>query len=281
MAGLNPIVKQMINDRTEQNQPYDKRIVHEILQQITLAGLYRGGFFSKAAFYGGTCLRLFHGLQRFSEDLDFSLLEPDQEFDLSHYFDAILTEFKAYGCEAEIRKKKKTALTAIESAFLKSNTSLYSLEADIQGKVTIKVEVDTNPPSGFSTTPLALLEPFTFMVNCYTLPDLYAGKMSALFYRQWQNRVKGRDWFDFIWYVRRNTPLNLQHFNTRAQEQSPEFYTEPFTPESFLQALQERIVSTDIESAKEDVRPFVRDSVELEAWSKEFFLQLVDRVRFL
>ncbi|MCL1847319.1 MAG: nucleotidyl transferase AbiEii/AbiGii toxin family protein [Coriobacteriia bacterium] len=280
MSQLNPIIQQMIDDRTVSGQPYDRRMIHEILQQIVLAGLYRGGFFSKAAFYGGTCLRLFHGLQRFSEDLDFSLLEPDASFDLSAYFDTILTELSAYGCESEIRKKKKTRLTAVESAFLKSDTATYNLEANILGKVTIKIEVDTNPPGDFSVEPLALLEPFTFLVNCYTLPDLYAGKMSALFYRQWQSRVKGRDWYDFVWYVRRNVALDLVHFNTRAQEQSPDVFSGPFSQEGFLQAFREKIESTDIDAARAEVRPFVRDSLELEAWSKDFFLQLVDRIRF-
>jgi len=281
MAELSPIIQQMIDDQTKQEQGVDKRIIHEVLQQIVLAGLYRGGFFSKAAFYGGTCLRLFHDLQRFSEDLDFSLLAPDPTFDLTEYFDAILTELDSFGCKAEISKKIKTQQTAVESAFLKSDTALYSLEANIAGNVTIKIEVDTNPPGGFSVEPLPLLAPYTFMVDCYTLPDLYAGKMSALFYRKWKNRVKGRDWYDFIWYVRRNVALNLKHFNIRAQEQSPGSFTGPFTPESFLQALREKIAATDIEAAKEEVRPFLRDSLELDAWSEDLFLQLVDKVRFL
>ncbi|MCL2881609.1 MAG: nucleotidyl transferase AbiEii/AbiGii toxin family protein [Coriobacteriia bacterium] len=281
MAELSPIVQQMIDDQTKQGQSADKRVIHEVLQQIVLAGLYRGDFFSKAAFYGGTCLRLFHGLQRFSEDLEFSLLAPDPAFDLTEYFDAILAELDSFGCVAEISKKIKTQQTAVESAFLKSDTALYSLEANLAEKVTIKIEVDTNPPGGFSIEPLPLLEPYTFMVDCYTLPDLYAGKMSALFYRTWKNRVKGRDWYDFIWYVRRNVALNLEHFNIRAQEQSPESFTGPFTPESFLQALREKIATTDIEATKEEVRPFLRDSLELDAWSEDFFLQLVDKVRFL
>jgi predicted nucleotidyltransferase component of viral defense system len=281
MAELNPLIKQMINDRSTVRQVADKRVLHEVLQHIALAGLYRGGFFDKAVFYGGTCLRLFHGLQRFSEDMDFSLLAPDEAFDLTAYFDAIISEFHTYSCDAEIRKKKKTRQTAIDSAFLKSDTALYSLEADVQGKVTIKIEVDTNPPGGFKTEPLPLLEPFTFMVNCFALPSLYAGKMCALLYRQWRTRVKGRDWYDFIWYVRRDIALDLTHFNIRAQTQKPERFAGPFTQEGFLQALREKIAATDIDAAKEEVRPFVSDELELQAWSKDFFYQLAEKVRFL
>jgi predicted nucleotidyltransferase component of viral defense system len=280
VAELSPIIKQMISDRTVVGQPQDKRVLQEVLQQIILAGLYRGGFFRKAAFYGGTCLRLFYGLQRFSEDMDFSLLVPDSGFSLAGYFDAILTELSAYGCDAAISAKTKTTTTAIESAFLKADTALYNLEADIQGKVTVKIEVDTNPPSGFTVEPLVLLEPFSFLVNCYSLPDLYAGKMSAVMYRKWQNRVKGRDWYDFVWYVRRNVALNLDHFNTRAREQSLEAEIEPFTQAGFLNALREKIEGTDISAAKEEVRPFVRDSLELEPWSRDFFLQLMDKIIF-
>lgn len=57
--------------------------------KVILSGLYNGGFFDVAAFYGGTCLRIFHGLQRFSEDMDFSLLAPDEDFDFERYFQPI------------------------------------------------------------------------------------------------------------------------------------------------------------------------------------------------
>ena len=71
-----------------------KNALHEVMQQIALAGLYRGGFFEHAAFYGGTCLRIFHQLQRFSEDMDFSLLQPNMEFKLENYFTPIFRKYK-------------------------------------------------------------------------------------------------------------------------------------------------------------------------------------------
>jgi predicted nucleotidyltransferase component of viral defense system len=277
---MDQIIKQMIEERAGADGTIDKRVVHEVLQQVVLAGLYRSDFFDKAAFYGGTCLRLFHGMPRFSEDLDFSLLCSDPDFDLSAYFDAIIAEFTAYGCEAEIRKKKKSQLTFVESAFLKSNTSVYALEADLQGKITIKIEVDTDPPGGFTTEALPLLTPYTFLTPCYTLPDLYAGKMSALMYRKWQNRVKGRDWYDFMWYVRHGVRLNLEHFSIRAMQTNPEI-TEPFTQETFLEAVRDKIIKTDINAAREEVRPFVRDERELSDWSQEFFIIQCDHIRFL
>jgi predicted nucleotidyltransferase component of viral defense system len=174
------------------------------MQQIALAGLYRGGFFNKAAFYGGSCLRIFHQLQRFSEDMDFSLLQPDVHFELDNYFEPITAEFKALGREVVINKKEKKKQTNVESAFLKEDTAIYNLQFRTEQTVKIKIEVDVNPPTGFNCEHKLLLLPFSFMTRCYSLPDLYAGKMHALLFRNRKARVKGRDWYDFEWYVRNN-----------------------------------------------------------------------------
>ena len=277
---MDQIIRSMIEDRLREDSFRNNRVVHEVLQQVVLAGLYRSGFFERAAFYGGTCLRLFHGLDRFSEDLVFSLYKSDPGFDLSAYFETTLAELSAYGCEAEIRKKKKTQQTPVESAFLKADTSVYTLETERQGKITIKIEVDTDPPGGFSSEPLSLVAPFTFLTPCYVLPDLYAGKMSALMYRQWKNRVKGRDWYDFAWYVRKGIKLNLDHFNRRAMQGNPEI-TKTFTQKTFLEAVQKKIETTDIAAAKEEVLPFLRDRKTVEDWSQEYFLIQSEHIRFL
>jgi len=277
---MDSIIQSMIESRSTESGIHDKRVVHEVLQQVTLAGLYRSGFFDKAAFYGGTCLRLFHGLDRFSEDMDFSLLRQDPDFELADYFKAVISEFAMAGCRVEIRKKKKAQETPIESAFLKSDTSIYSLETDLRGTISIKIEVDTNPPGGFSTEALSLVTPFTFLTPCYTLPDLYAGKMHALMFRRWRNRIKGRDWYDFAWYVRQGVRLNLDHLNARVAQSNPEENT-PFTQETFLSAMQDMIENTDIEMVKHEVRPFLRDSSVLTVWDKKYFLIQCNHIRFL
>ena len=169
----------------------------EVMQQVALAGLQRGGFFEKAAFYGGTCLRIFHGRGRFSEGLDFSLLKPDDNFNIENYFSAIIMEFKTLGREVTITKKDKKNFGKIESAFLKDSTHVYNLSFQTEKSYKIKIEVDTQPPLGFSTEQKLLLHPFSFMTRCITLPGLFAGKMYALIFRAWGNRVKGRDWYDF------------------------------------------------------------------------------------
>jgi predicted nucleotidyltransferase component of viral defense system len=251
---------------------------HEVMQQIVLAGLYRGGFFNKAAFYGGTCLRIFYGVQRFSEDLDFSLLTKNTSFQLEDYFTSIQEEFKSLGREVIITKKEKKTQTNVESAFLKDDTSVYNLQFTTERRIKIKIEVDINPPTGFGTEYKLLLLPFSFMVRCYSLPDLYAGKIHAMLFRNWKNRVKGRDWYDFEWYVRNNTPLNLEHFYQRATQSGSVFSGEQ-TLEHLRQLLKDKIQNTNIEMVKNDVSPFIKNQDELKIWSTGYFLQLVDMIR--
>lgn len=250
--------------------------LHEVMQQITLAGLYHSGFFDKAAFYGGTCLRIFHGVERFSEDMDFSLLKPDETFTLEEYFVPITNEFKALGRDVVINRKIKKSLSGIESAFLKDDTAIYDLQFKSEHNIKIKVEVDINPPLGFTTESKLLLLPSSFMTRCYTLPDLYAGKMHALLFRNWKNRVKGRDWYDFEWYVRNGVKLDFVHL----QERIREFNGTEMNKEQFLKALKERLSSTDIRKVKQDVQPFIKHQEGLEIWSNDYFVQLADMIIF-
>ena len=248
----------------------------EVIQQITLAGMYRGGFFDRAAFYGGTCLRIFHGLKRFSEDLDFTLIKKDPTFNIEDYFPAIISEFKALGREVEITKKDKKNFGKVESAFLKDNTHIFNLSFQTEKSYKIKIEIDTDPPLGFQTEPKLLLEPFSFMTRCLALPDLYAGKMHALIFRSWGNRVKGRDWYDFEWYVRKGVKLNFNHLRMR----SLEFNGIDFTKDEFIKLLKQRLKDTDIELVKNDVRPYIMDLKDLDIWSNDYFLQLADLIKF-
>lgn len=252
--------------------------VHEVMQQVALGGLYNGGFFNKAAFYGGTCLRIFHGLDRFSEDMDFSLLAADPAFRLDPYFDAITAEFAALGQSIDITTKEKTAQSTIQSAFLKSDTAQYDIHLGRDRKIKIKIEVDTTPPLGFSTEQKLLLQPFSFYTNCFTLPDLYAGKMHALIYRSWKNRVKGRDWYDFEWYVRKNVTMDFKHFCERAYQFGSEAQGS-LTPDRFRAILKDRIRKADIRQVKEDVAPFIKDQGRLHIWSTKYFLQLADMMK--
>ena len=258
---------------TEQER---RNAIFEVNQQVILAGLYNGGFFDVAAFYGGTCLRIFHGLQRFSEDMDFSLLVSDDKFDFMKYFQPIIDEFAIVGREVEIKKKDKKGFGKVESAFLKDNTDVYDVSFQTDKSIKIKIEVDTQPPLNFRTEQKLLLQPHSFMTRCFTLPDLFAGKIHALVYRGWKNRVKGRDWYDFEWYVRHNVPLDFAHLAERVRQ----FNNEEIGREAFMAQLKDRLASTNINQVKSDVLPFVRNPKELDIWSNNYFVQLADMMKF-
>jgi predicted nucleotidyltransferase component of viral defense system len=228
-------------------------------------------------------LRIFYDLDRFSEDLDFSLLTADENFSLEPYFKALKVEFESLGIDIDITQKENKSQTPIESAFLKSDTTMHILSLDtkkllknspVKQQIKIKFEVDTNPPLGFNTEAKLLLQPFSFYTPCYVIEDLFAGKMHALLFRAWKQRVKGRDWYDFEWYVKNGYALNLEHLSIRARESGHLGKNESFTKESLLLLLEKKIASLDMEMVKVDIRRFIKDDKVLDIWSVEYFMSL-------
>lgn len=272
---MQALFEQMLSRYPIDSADARRNATYEVMQQVVLSGLYRGGFFGEAAFYGGTCLRIFHGLERFSEDMDFTLLHKDEGFSLERYFPYIIDECRLLGREVEITKKDKRNFGKVESAFLKDNTDVYNLSFSTEKSLKIKIEVDTQPPLEFDTEERLLLQPFSFMTRCLTLPNLFAGKMHALVFRQWKNRVKGRDWYDFEWYVRNGIPLNFRHL----QERIREFNGMEMDRDQFVEILKERLASADINQVKNDVRPFLKNSHDLDIWSNDYFAQLAGMIK--
>jgi predicted nucleotidyltransferase component of viral defense system len=281
----------MIREWLDSYQPKDKeealRALREIMQEIALAGLYRAGFFEKAAFYGGTALRIFYDLDRFSEDLDFSLLEADPGFSLDRYLDSVRKEFDSAGMQVSIKEKEKTNKTNIESAFLKSETVWKELVLesivpqnglDQKANIKIKLEVDTRPPLGFETEEKLLLRPFSFYVKCFTISDLFAGKMHALLFRKWKDNVKGRDWYDLEWYIRKGVPLDLHHFLMRARD-SGDWEKPGITEKEFRELLRHKIDTVDFNRVKADISPFISHPEALDIWSARYFDDLVKQLK--
>lgn len=271
---MNELYEKMLSAYDQSTDTARRNAVYEVSQQIVLAGLADGGFFDKAAFYGGTCLRIFHGLNRFSEDMDFTLLKEDNSFYFEHYFQPIIDQFALVGRKVEINKKEKKSFGKVESAFLKDNTDVYDLSFQTEKSIRVKIEVDTIPPLKFTTEQRLLLQPKSFMTRCVTLPDLFAGKMHALAFRVWKNRIKGRDWYDFEWYVRNGIPLDWNHL----QERIRQFNGQEMTLGEFKTTLRERLSGTDINRVKEDVLPFLNNPGELDIWSNDYFLLLADQM---
>ena len=284
------IIEQMLLKYEIKSEDELINALKEIFQEITLLGLYRGGFFQKAAFYGGTALRIIYGLDRFSEDLDFSLLKKDPTFNIDDYFSYIIDEFESLGIKMTLTKKSKSQKSNIESAFLKNNTSIYTLniKADnlsniLDGihsgkKIKIKLEIDINPPLKFQIQAYTLLLPTTFNIIAMTLPSLYAGKLHALLFRNWKTRVKGRDWYDFEWYIKRGVKVNLEHLQERMIESGDIDRNDLLTKEKLKALLKDKIDTLDIQKAKQEVQVFIKDHSVLDFWSKEYFYLLVDRM---
>lgn len=263
--------------------------LREILQEIALLGLWRSKFFEKAAFYGGTALRILYGLDRFSEDLDFSLLSPMKKFDLSSYSDALQKELAAFGFDVWVDIRRKSSRNAIQSAFMKANTIKQLLVIQIadtlvqtvhrEQTLKIKLEVDTDPPSGFDTETRFVLLPIPFSVRTYKLPDLFAGKMHAVLCRRWKNRSKGRDWYDLVWYAANHPQLNLAHLEQRMRQSDDWSETGRLLPDKFKMLINNAIDDLHVDQVRKEVEPFVKHPENLEVWSRRFFREVVSRIQ--
>lgn len=283
---MNDVLSTLVARRNPRSfEEYD-RALREVAQEFMLLGLWRGKFFEKAAFYGGTALRLLYGLDRFSEGLDFSLLNPDPEFRFDPYLDAISRELTALGLDVELERRDKE--TSIESAFLRINTKKAlvrigvpaALSASIAGNrlIRVKFEADVDPPPGFGTEVRLLSEPSPIGIRAYTGPSMFAGKFHALLARSWKNRVKGRDWYDLVFFVGRRIPLDLGYLQSRLTA-SGLWPGGAMSADDARALLHRKIDTLDVDAAREDVSRFVPVPSDLDLWSREFFHQIADTVQ--
>lgn len=288
---MNSVVTDMLREAQPRSIDEHVRTLREILQQVALLGLWRGGFFQRAAFYGGTALRLLHGSDRFSEDLDFSLLAPDAAFSFEGHVTRLREELTAFGFDLRVEVQKPAAESAIRSAFLKGGTReqmlVLSAGAELvrmipQGQVLkIKLEIDTDPPPGFETELRYIFRPVPFAVRVYALPDLLAGKVHAVLCRAWKNRVKGRDWYDLAWYAGHAPRLRLSHLECRMRQSGHWTDTRPLDELAWRGLMEARIASLDIRQARDEVARFVVDPRSLEVWSHDFFRAAVQEIVLL
>lgn len=284
---MNQAVRDMLERYDCRSAGSYENALREIFQELALLGLWRGKFFEHAAFYGGTALRILHGLDRFSEDIDFSLLTPDENFNLSPYCAFIERELEAWGFPVKVEVKEKTGGSAIESAFLKADTVKQMLLIEAPESVVggvhrnqvlrIKIEVDTHPPPDFTTESTFLFQPIPFAVRTYTLPCLFSGKMHALLFRKWGRRVKGRDWYDWVWYVGKGIPMDLKHLSARMRQTGDWNSDRPMKETEFRRLIGESIQNLDVKAALADVEPFLKNPDTVAVWSKEFFMHVAEK----
>lgn len=261
----------------------EKQALREITQEVILAALGRGDFFNHAIFHGGTCLRIFYGLNRFSEDIDFILIKQNQEFDMNPYLKKVADECKAFGFQIETQDRSNKNVT-VKQAFLKENSIGKILQLNYSGQtgrmsnIRIKFELDTNPPQGSGSEMKYLDFPFVSMVNLYDKPSLFAGKIHALLCRQY---IKGRDWYDFIWYTGQNISINYKFLSVTIDQQGPWQGKRIIVDEDWcIRELSKKIKSLDWAMVANDVRRFVRDFEQpsLNLWSEDLFLHQLSKI---
>jgi len=252
----------------------------EIMQEIVLLGLWRSKFYEKAVFYGGTALRILYKLDRFSEDLDFSLIQPETDFDIKKYLGAVKAELELWGFEVSTQEKNKQNKSTIDSAFIKANTLIHFLKIDSNLKthknavMKIKLEIDQDPATGFTSDLKYHLHPIPFSIKTMTLPSLFAGKMHALLCRTIRTHIKGRDWYDLIWFVKNRVPCDLHYLNNKMVQTGHIAPSEMLTREKLVQLISRKIKEINFSIAKSDVEPFLKNPGqrdELSLWSDAFF----------
>ena len=281
---MNNIIEQMLSKYDIKNTNDEINALKEIIQEIILSGLARGNFFDEAAFYGGTALRIFYKLDRFSEDLDFALIYPDKNFDLSKYFVYLEKELKAYGLNLEINTKQKNIESNITSAFVKGDTLEHILKFfpneenhkynHMLKNIKIKFEVDINPPSGATYEEKYKLLPSPHQIKIYDKESLFAGKIHAILCRNWKTRTKGRDLYDYIFFLANNTKVNLELVKNKLIESNYINANDKFSIDDLKNLLINKFRKIDYIEAKEDVIPFIKNTESLNIWSSEFFISI-------
>lgn len=277
---MNSLIEQMLKRYHLQSKEDYINALKEVVQEIALSALAKSDFFDHAAFYGGTALRIFYGLDRFSEDLDFSLIEK-KDFDLSKYFKVLEETFKLYNLSFKVLKKDKTNDSNIQSAFLKGNTlehiMLIESNSDIlkhiqkEETIRIKFEIDVNPPSGATYEYKYGILPVPYKVRVYDQNSLFAGKIHAVLCRDWKRRVKGRDLYDYLFYLSNKVIPNLIHLKERLVESGKWDSSEEMNLDKLKALLYNRFECIDYEQAKKDVMNFIAEPSKLDLWNEEFF----------
>lgn len=287
---MNSVFEIMLNKYQPKDNSERENAIKEIVQEIVLSGLSRGGFFDKAVFYGGTCLRIFHSLNRFSEDLDFALLNKDEDFKIEDYFPAIKKELISYGLDMDVVKKEKSkGDNDIQSVFVKGNTQILLMsffpnnnEVDNVIKdqtIKIKFEIDTdNPKGGVVETKYRLL-PAPYEIKVFDEPTLFAGKIHAILCRKYKNRIKGRDYYDYLFYCAKGTKINLEYLENKLKNSNKISSDIKLDLPLLKKMLQERFTSVDYNLARKDVSSFITDQESLSLWSKELFLSTLDYLK--
>ncbi|OGF67687.1 MAG: hypothetical protein A2Y62_11220 [Candidatus Fischerbacteria bacterium RBG_13_37_8] len=278
------LIQERLNSYNCKSELEEEHAIREITQEVALAALSRTDFFKHAIFQGGTCLRIFYGLNRFSEDLDFILKKPNPGFKLQPHLQSLSEEFEAYGYKIDITDRSKTDI-AVRKAFIKDESIGKVLQFNHIGKkgyfrkIRIKIEIDTIPPEGSKMEVKYLDFPFVSSVTIQDKPSLFAGKVHALLCREY---IKGRDWYDFLWYTSQRIKINYSYLASALNQQGTWKDQDIEVNLDWCMAeLGKAIKSIAWKRMAEDVRRFVRvaEQPSLNLWSKELFLAQLGKLK--
>lgn len=278
------IIQHRLNDYQCRTALEEENAIKEITQEIALMALSRADFFKLAEFHGGTALRILYGLQRFSENLDFALLQVDEEFNWQKYFATICDELNMYGYNVELQDRSKADQT-VKQTFIKDNSIGKVLLLNNPNifhsnkKVKIKLEIDTNPPPGANSEIKYLDFPLIFSVRAQDLPSSFAGKLLALLCRKY---TKGRDWYDFIWYTTQNSTINFSLLSNALNQTGPWQNQNIIVNQTWLiEQLKRKTESIDWSQTAQDVMQFLKphEQETLKLWNQGFFFSRVEKIR--
>ncbi|MEK6697288.1 MAG: nucleotidyl transferase AbiEii/AbiGii toxin family protein [Candidatus Deferrimicrobiota bacterium] len=280
---LDRVLSARIRDYAPTNSVEQENVLQELMQHYVLSSLSRAGLFAEAMFHGGTCLRIVYGMNRFSEDLDFLLKRSDPNFRWQGYLESVRKDCEQEGIPFEVQDKSQAG-TAVQKAFLKTDSIGKILELDLPferhqaRKIRIKLEIDINPPSGSTFTTSYITFPVTAPMTTQSLESGFALKLHALLCRSY---VKGRDWYDFVWYVARKTAPDPDLLSQALRQQGP-WAGQPIavTGHWVRENMEATIRRIDWSAARDDVQRFLplREQEGLRAWSADFFLHHLARM---
>ena len=281
-------IEQIVKSHNPSTIDETKAIIREIVQSIVLIGLSRSGFFSKASFYGGTALRIFYNLNRYSEDLDFTLNNAEPDFSIELYTSKIKEVALSYGLELEIMKKNQKTKSPIESAFAKLNTYQTFISLKLDNKIIstlhkdellkVKFEIDCNPSLGFKNETKWLDIPEFAQVVVLDEPSLFAGKLHAILCRNYKNTVKGRDYYDFLFYVQKRIKPNLIYLRNKLIETGKINALDHFDLNVLKSMLKEQFEKVDFNQVKQDAMRFVFKNEDLSYYTKDLFIQMAEKI---
>ena len=281
-------IEQIVESRHPVNVDETKAVLREIMQSVVLVGLSRSGFFEKASFYGETALRIFYHLNRYSEDLDFTLNDVNEGFSLQPYLCEISHLATSYGLELEMTAKNKAIESPIESAFAKLNTYQTFITLKVNPRIVrflhkdevvkVKLEVDSHPALGFKAESRWLDMPEFAPVIVLDEPSLFSGKIQAILCRNFKNNVKGRDYYDFLFFMQRRIRPNMEYLRNKLLANGKISEADPFDMDTLKKMLKEQFEKVDFSRVRQDAMRFTFENEDLSYYSKELFMQMADRL---